>query len=301
MIMPVKSTTHPVFLETFDELSRWRRAQGFFSDGQPAVGFVPTMGALHAGHMSLVHESVKECKRTVVSIFVNPLQFGKNEDLDKYPRPLEKDMALCADAGVDAVFHPTASEMYPHGQDGLTKVVPPERLTERLCGLFRPGHFTGVATVVTKLFSLVQPDRAYFGEKDYQQLTVIRQMVEDLNLPVKVVNVENVREPDGLAMSSRNVYLSAEQRAMAPVLYEVLSKIADDVRMGKTSIHAAVDAGKVRLSSLPGVVLQYLEACDVNSLEPVETFDGSMVVLVAAKFGEVRLIDNVIVRPGSSS
>src|SRR4051794_7275715 len=136
MIMPVKSTTHPLFLETFDELSHWRRDQGFFIGGKPVVGFVPTMGALHEGHLSLVHQSVKECRKTVVSIFVNPLQFGANEDLDRYPRPLERDIAMCAEAGVDAMFHPMPREMYPHGQEYITKVVPPEKLTERLCGLF---------------------------------------------------------------------------------------------------------------------------------------------------------------------
>jgi pantoate--beta-alanine ligase len=296
MIMPVKSTTHPLFLESFDELSRWRQDQAATGPGKAAVGFVPTMGALHEGHLSLVHQSVKECRKTVVSIFVNPLQFGANEDLDRYPRPLDRDMAMCAEAGVDAIFHPLAREMYPHGQDLITKVVPPETLTERLCGLFRPGHFSGVATVVAKLFSLVQPQRAYFGEKDYQQLTVIHHMVRDLNLPLEVVNGATIRERDGLAMSSRNVYLTPEQRALAPVLYEVLTNIANEVRNGTKSISQSIEAGRSRLSSLPGVSLQYLEACDVDSLQPLERFTNSMVVLVAAKFGDVRLIDNVIVR-----
>ncbi len=186
--------------------------------------------------------------------------------------------------------------MYPAGRVGTTVIVPPAELTERLCGSFRPGHFAGVATVVTKLFSLVQPDVGYFGEKDFQQLAVIKRMVKDLNTAVKVVGVPTVREPDGLALSSRNVYLTAEQRKQAPILFETLRQVQARAKSAKVSILEALEEGRQTLAKLPGVKLQYLEACDLDTLKPVDTADRPFVVLVAAKFGDVRLIDNLPVR-----
>jgi len=260
------------------------------------LGFVPTMGALHQGHMSLVEKASAECSHVIVSIFVNPLQFVQGEDFDRYPRPFEKDLQFCRQAGVHAVFHPAASEMYPHGQAGLTRVIPPAALIHHLCGAFRPGHFEGVATVVAKLFGLVQPQRSYFGEKDYQQLVVIQRLVKDLDIPVTVVPAATLREHDGLAMSSRNVYLTEDQRKQAPAIYETLQFVVEKTRSGELSLHEALAAGKAKLASIPGCTVQYLEACHPETLEPLAAAAGRMVVLAAAKLGNVRLIDNVIVR-----
>ncbi len=286
----MKTASNLLLIETVDAMQGWRCKQE-----SSTVGFVPTMGALHEGHMSLVRRAKQECQSVVVSIFVNPLQFGPAEDFNKYPRPLEKDLQFCRQAGVEAVFHPTPAVMYPSGEAGTTKVIPPKHLINRLCGAFRPGHFEGVATVCAKLFGIVQPQRAYFGEKDYQQLTVIRQMVKDLNMPLKIVPVTNVREPDGLAMSSRNVYLTTEQRALSPVLYQTLCFVRDEAVSQRLSLQKALEQGRRRLSELPGVTLQYLEACDPVNLEELPETAANMVILVAAKFGGVRLIDNLIV------
>lgn len=281
--------------DTIAELRSWRAGIGTKEDGKlPSLGFVPTMGALHPGHMSLVQKAQAECAHVLVSIFVNPLQFVQGEDFDRYPRPFEKDLQFCREAGVHAVFHPRPEEMYPNGQERLTRVIPPDELIHHLCGAFRPGHFEGVATVVSKLFGQVQPDRAYFGEKDYQQLVVIRRMVKDLDIPVTIVPAPTLREHDGLAMSSRNVYLSAEQRELAPVVHETLKFVIEKSRSGDMSLGEAIAAGRARLVAVPGATVQYLEACDPESLEPVDRADRPMVVLVAVKFGSVRLIDNVI-------
>ncbi len=285
---------------TTAELRRWRRALDSLpaDNGGHRLGFVPTMGALHDGHMALVERALAECRTVIVSIFVNPLQFGANEDLDRYPRTLEKDLERCRQAGVHAVFHPSVAEMYPAPAGEVTTVVPPARLTEQLCGLFRPGHFSGVATVVAKLFSLVEPDAAYFGQKDYQQLTVIRQMVADLNLPLAVVGVPTVREPDGLALSSRNVYLSPEQRRQAPILFQTLSWVRDQVLAGGVAMDAALEQARQRLSAQPGLTLQYLQARDPDTLGTPAGDGPPFVLLVAARFGDVRLIDNLLVTAG---
>lgn len=289
----MKSTASTVVLETVADLKAWRSQVA----GRPGsvLGFVPTMGALHAGHMSLVRLAAEQCDHVLVSIFVNPLQFGKGEDFDRYPRPFERDLEFCRKAGVHAVFHPAVDAIYP-GQGQSTVVVPPRSLIEHLCGAFRPGHFEGVATVVTKLFGMATPEQAYFGEKDFQQLAVIRRMTADLNLPVSIKAAPTLREADGLAMSSRNVYLNQEERERAPVLYQTLCHVRDRALSGSVSLSEALEDGRVRLRQCAGVELQYLEACDPDSLAPLETTRASMVILVAAKFGQVRLIDNVIVR-----
>lgn len=292
----MKSTVNTRLIETVNELRAWRsQFAERFGAGKGRLGFVPTMGALHPGHMSLVEAALKECDHVIVSIFVNPLQFGQGEDFNRYPRPFEKDMEFCRAAGVHTVFHPSIEQMYPQGQEGLTRVVPPRHLIRHLCGAFRPGHFEGVATVVCKLFGMVKPHRAYFGEKDYQQLVVIRQMVRDLNLPVTIVPAPTYREPDGLAMSSRNVYLDQGQRRLAPELHKALCFVADQASSGQMSLSEALAGGRDKIAALPGVTLQYLEACNPVSLEPLVSFARPMVILGAAKFGEVRLIDNVIV------
>lgn len=285
-------------LSTVEEFRGWRRRLGATTDAGPKalLGFVPTMGALHEGHLSLVEQAASQCAAVVVSIFVNPLQFGPNEDFQKYPRTMESDLKLCQEAGVKAIFAPSVQDFYGAGTDSTTIVSPPKALVDRLCGSFRPGHFDGVATVVTKLFGVVEPSRAYFGEKDYQQLTVIRHMVHDLNLPLEIVGCPTIREKDGLARSSRNVYLTAEQRAQAPSLHKTLTDVRDRSLSGAMSLHDALAAAKQEISSLPGVVVQYLEACDTDTLEPLTQARKPMVILVAAKFGDVRLIDNLIVQ-----
>ena len=294
----MKASLRTKLLQTVSELKRWRLFLSYQEEpaNRPMLGFVPTMGALHDGHLSLIQAASAGCRHVLVSIFVNPLQFGAGEDLERYPRPFEKDMDLCRQAGVSAVFHPSPAEIYRQGQDAITRVIPPKELIGHLCGAFRPGHFEGVATVVAKLFGLVEPDVAYFGEKDYQQLTVVRRMVIDLDMPVTIVGVPTGREPDGLAMSSRNAYLDKEQRRLAPALYETLCYVRDQAVSGRLPLAQALAEGRARLSRIPGVTLEYLEACRPDTLRPLAQFEGEMVVLVAAKFGDVRLIDNVIGR-----
>lgn len=278
-------------VRTIDELQAWR-------EKLPAgkIGFVPTMGALHDGHMALVQAARKTCDHVIVSIFVNPLQFGPNEDFSKYPRVLEQDLSLCEKYEVGAVFHPSVDVIYPNGQVGITTVQPPTGLISGLCGAFRPGHFVGVATVVNNLLNIVRPDYAFFGEKDYQQLQVIKHMVNDLNMQVQIVGVPTVRENDGLALSSRNVYLSDVQRKLAPQIYSALTVAKGAIRSG-SSISDAVAAGRASLSALDGVTVQYFECCDPVTLQPVSDPKAPSIVLVAAKYGDVRLIDNLLVHP----
>ncbi len=249
-------------------------------DGR-TLGLVPTMGALHAGHLALVARARAENEAVYVSIFVNPLQFGANEDLDAYPRQLERDMALLQDAGADIVYTPSADLMYP---EGFTTNIHVAGLSDTLCGAARPGHFDGVATVVAKLIGQTQPKRAYFGEKDYQQLCMIRRMVRDLNLPTEIVAVPTLREADGLAMSSRNAYLSDAQRAIAPALYETLLACADGL---------ALPLAKARLLEKGFESVDYLALCQANTLMPLEAPEPRARLLAAAWLGKARLIDNI--------
>lgn len=290
----MKSSLDTQVFTTIEAYRGWRKSLKDDQSGKSLVGLVPTMGALHNGHLSLIEQARKQCQKTVVSIFVNPLQFGPNEDFDRYPRTFPKDLVACREAGVDAILHPEVSEFYPHPVAEITKVIPPEGLINHLCGPFRPGHFEGVATVVMKLFQVAQPSRAYFGEKDYQQLTVIKRMVSDLNLHIEVVPVSTMRQHDGLAMSSRNVYLTDAERDLAPQLHEVLSLVADKSLSGELSLSDAMALGKEQLKKINGLTLQYLEACDAVTLAPLKQARMPMVVLIAAKLGAVRLIDNVI-------
>ncbi len=261
-----------------------------------SIGFVPTMGWLHEGHVALIRASVERCGATVVSIFVNPTQFGPREDFTAYPRDLARDMAMCAAAGVDIVFAPEAREVYP---EGFQTNVEPGPLAEALCGPFRPGHFRGVATVVAKLFNMVQPDVAFFGQKDYQQAAIIRRMVLDLNIPMEVVALPTVREPDGLAMSSRNARLDADARRRAVCLSRGLftAKAAHDA--GEKSVDRLVEVARARMNEADSV--QYLELVDAETLQPLgPTVDRSAVLAVAAFLGPVRLIDNVVLGDSSS-
>jgi pantoate--beta-alanine ligase len=256
------------------------------------VGFVPTMGALHEGHISLIRAAKIKCEVVVASIFVNPAQFGPNEDFKKYPRPFERDCEMLKQEGVDFLFAPTAEEMYP---SGATTYVTVERISDRLDGGSRPGHFRGVTTVVSKLFNIVQPGFAFFGQKDAAQHAILRRMVRDLNLPVEIVVCPIVREPDGLAMSSRNVYLSSQERISARVLCQALSQIEGGVQQREYRVAQLIESGKRALATEPSVRLDYLAIVDPDTLEQLEKIEGSALVAVAAFVGVTRLIDNVVV------
>jgi pantoate--beta-alanine ligase len=261
-------------------------------------GLVPTMGALHAGHAALIDAARRECGTVVVSIFVNPLQFNSHDDLVRYPRRLDDDLALCRELGVDIVFAPSNAEVYP---------APPEcsvdvgHLADHLCGKFRPGHFRGVATIVLKLLHMVQPHRAYFGEKDAQQLAIIRRLVADFNMPVAVVGIPTVREADGLAMSSRNSHLSPEARSLAPALYEALMEAVTRVSAGERDVKVISEAASGRVHAVSGasrtvsVKLEYLEIVDQATMQPVDEINGPVLVAGAMWVGGTRLIDNVLV------
>jgi len=257
------------------------------------IALVPTMGALHEGHISLVSEAQKRADVVVVSIFVNPTQFGPNEDFSKYPRTLEADCELLRGVGVSIAYAPTPEEMY--GQGAITRVIVPG-ISATLCGAFRPGHFDGVATVVTKLFMQAMPDVAVFGEKDYQQLTIIRQFTRDLDIPLEIIGSATLREADGLAMSSRNRYLSAEQRAAAPQLYKILNEVAAKVKGGGDAARVLDDA-KAKLLAAGFTKIDYVEMCDSVTLAPVSTLKSPARLLAAAFIGTTRLIDNIEVRP----
>jgi len=258
------------------------------------LGLVPTMGALHAGHKQLIDVARGECDVVIVSIFVNPLQFDRKDDLEKYPRSLEADVSLCSASGVDMVFAPSASEMYPSEP---VCVVDVGRVADHLCGRFRPGHFRGVATVVMKLFQIAQPDRAYFGEKDAQQVAVIRHLVADFNVPIEIVGVPTVREPDGLALSSRNQRLQPQERRIATVLYEALKDAQARVARGDRSAAQLTAAAREVIDRQPGVRLEYLEIVEPRDMQPVEQIDGPVVAAGAIWIGGTRLIDNVICVP----
>jgi pantoate--beta-alanine ligase len=261
-----------------------------------SIGFVPTMGALHAGHRRLLEIARQETDVVVASIFVNPLQFDRAEDLGRYPRTLDQDLVTCADAGVDFVFLPPPSEMYP-GETLVT--VDLRSLTDTLCGPHRPGHFRGVATVVLKLFEIVLPDLAYFGEKDAQQLAIIRRMVGELNVPVKVVAVETVREPDGLALSSRNQLLTAEQRRIAPVLSQALFSAREMVERGESSVEAILGSVVQTFARYSEIRLEYFEIVDPGTLALVPRVTGPVLIAGAIWLGSVRLIDNLTATPAA--
>lgn len=255
------------------------------------LGFVPTMGNLHAGHLSLVSRARGEHDLVVVSIFVNPLQFGANEDLDSYPRTLDADTAALIAAGCDFLFLPSAAELYGDDMQASTRVQVPE-LGTHYCGASRPGHFDGVTTVVTKLFNIVQPDAAYFGLKDYQQFSIIRKMVDDLALPVSVHGIETAREASGLALSSRNGYLSAEQKAVAPLLYQTIKGIGDALAAGDQDFKGLIQEGKQQLQDA-GLQPDYLAIANSATLRPATQEDSHLVILAAAFLGSTRLIDNL--------
>jgi pantoate--beta-alanine ligase len=257
------------------------------------VGVVPTMGALHEGHLSLIRRAREECDFVAVSIYVNPLQFGESADLEAYPRTLDDDVKACDAAGVDLVFAPASDAMYAPDHTTWVEV---GQLTQGLCGMSRPGHFRGVTTIVTKLFGILAPDRAYFGMKDYQQLVVVERMVRDLNMPVKIVRCPIVREKDGLAMSSRNARLSSEERAAAVALSEALGIFVQMVSDGERDVAPIMAAMSERIIGEPHAELDYLSIVDARTLEDVRTVAGEVVAALAVWMGKTRLIDNAVVR-----
>lgn len=255
------------------------------------VGLVPTMGYLHEGHKSLIDRAVKENDRVVVSVFVNPIQFGPSEDLESYPRDLERDSALCEEAGASLIFHPEKEEMY---FDDFCTSVNMSVLTENLCGKSRPVHFGGVCTVVSKLFNIVTPDRAYFGQKDAQQLAIIKRMVRDLNIDVEVVGCPIVREEDGLAKSSRNTYLSPEERKAALILNKSLKLGKEAVEAGERNSSKVIEIIKNNLETEKLAEVEYVQVVDGVSMKDVDVIDGSVLVAIAVRIGKTRLIDNFI-------
>lgn len=263
------------------------------------IGFVPTMGNLHAGHIALIKKAGQRADFVVASIFVNPLQFGPNEDLASYPRTLAADQEKLVNAGCHLLFAPSVEEMYPHGQADQTLVRVPG-VSEGLCGASRPGHFDGVSTVVTKLFNMVQPDLAVFGQKDFQQLAVIRTMVRDLNMPVQIISEPIVRADDGLALSSRNGYLTTEERTIAPQLYRTLSELRDAIAGGERDYSALVERGLNRLRQA-GLRPDYLELRNAVDLQPADQHSREVAILVAAFLGRTRLLDNILVETGTTA
>jgi len=255
------------------------------------IGLAPTMGNLHSGHAALITKAAQRADFVVATIFVNPLQFGPNEDLATYPRTLAADQEKLLQAGCHLLFTPTVEEMYPHGMADQTIVSVPS-LSEGLCGASRPGHFDGVATVVSKLFNMVQPDLAVFGEKDFQQLAVIRALVRDLNMPIQIIGEPTVRAADGLALSSRNGYLSEEQRAIAPELYRVICQLGDAISNGGQDLKTLLDNGKQQLEAA-GLRIDYLEVREATSLRPATAEHTDLVILAAVYLGKTRLIDNL--------
>ena len=270
--------------EVREQVKEWKK-QGL------SVGFVPTMGYLHEGHGSLMKRAREECDRVVVSIFVNPMQFGVNEDLDSYPRDLEADARLCREIGVDLIFHPEVEEMY---EKGFCSYVDMEGLTKELCGKSRPVHFRGVCTVVNKLFNIVAPDKAFFGQKDAQQLAVIKRMVRDLNLDIEIIGCPIIREEDGLAKSSRNTYLDPEERQAALILSETIFLGERLVKEGERDARRLIAAMKENLAKEPMAVVDYVEAVSMDTIEKIDRLEGTVLVAMAVKIGKTRLIDNFI-------
>jgi len=273
--------------KTIEEMKEY---VAFIKSKGETIGFVPTMGYLHEGHLDLVRKAKEFTPHVVVSIFVNPTQFGPNEDLARYPRDFERDEKLCAQTGVECIFYPEPAEIYP---DGYSTYITVEGLSEGLCGVSRPIHFRGVATVVAKLFNIVEPDFAVFGQKDYQQLAVIKRMVKDLNMKVNVIGHPTVREADGLAMSSRNAYLTTEERAKAVILNLSLKRAVELFKAGETAASEIRNEVVSMIEATPGCIIDYVEIVDWSSLKPVESITNESVMAIAVKLGKTRLIDNI--------
>jgi pantoate--beta-alanine ligase len=274
-------------------VAEWNRVAAGIRRGE-VVGFVPTMGALHKGHGALLEEARSRCSVVVASIFVNPIQFDQKSDYDLYPRVAENDIAFCAARGVDYVFAPSDNEMYPEPQRAFADVY---EVSEHLCGRNRPGHFRGVATVVLKLFHIVQPHFAFFGEKDYQQLTLVRRLVRDLNMPIQVVGVATARESDGLALSSRNRRLNLRERAFAPLLYKALLGAQRSVAHGERNVLAIKQHAERLLHRIPDSKIEYFDLIDPETIRPVNAIEKPVRAALAVWIGKTRLIDNILCEP----
>ena len=280
--------------ERIERIAQLRQRVSTAKSAGLRVGCVPTMGALHGAHTAMFDLACAECDLLVATIFVNPLQFDRRDDLRSYPRDIEADLVVCDRHGVDLAFAPTAAEMYPR-PPAITSQI--EGLADGLCGASRPGHFQGVATVVLKLLNAVQPDIAYFGEKDFQQLVIVRRLVEDACLPVEIASVDTVREPDGLALSSRNQLLSPSERVSAPALFRALQRARDVVESGQRDARIVIEQARQVLDREPMLRLDYLEIVDPDTLKPVRTIDAPVRVAIAAFAGSTRLIDNIQAAP----
>ena len=256
-----------------------------------SVGLVPTMGALHAGHIRLIDQAVEDCDLVIVTLFVNPTQFSRQDDFERYPRTTEHDLAVCEEHSADILFAPSLEEMYPGRERTVVEV---QHLTEHLCGPYRPGHFRGVTTVVAKLLNIAQADRAYFGEKDAQQLAVIKRMAEDLHIPTRIIPVPTVREPDGLALSSRNQHLNVEDRETAAVLYQALTAAKEAVEGGERNAEEVLRIAREEFRKYPGARVEYFEIVDPDDMQPVKTIQGPVRAATAVWVGDTRLIDNML-------
>ncbi len=281
-------------MRTFQQVSALRTYLKTVRQEGKTIGFVPTMGALHEGHLTLARRARGDCELVLMSVFVNPTQFGAGEDFAAYPRDLNRDLGMASQAGVDALFSPDPLEMYPPGAETIVDV---PRLGALLEGKIRPGHFRGVATVVTNLLNIVQPDRAYFGQKDYQQLLVIEKVARDLHLTAKIILVPTVREPDGLALSSRNAYLSPEERKAAPVLYCALRRAQEQIAQGLATPDSLRRELEAMIADEPLATLDYVAVVSPDTLEPVTALDGVTLVALAVRIGKTRLIDNMLLAP----
>lgn len=279
-------------MKTIEKISRMSTLAKMMKKEGKSIGFVPTMGYLHEGHMSLVRTAKKHTDVAVMSIFVNPVQFAPGEDFEKYPRDLRRDEVLARDGGVDVIFYPSLKDMYP--EDYATYVTV-EKLTDTLCGESRPGHFKGVATVVTKLFNIVKPDVAYFGQKDMQQALVIGKMVLDLNMGIEIKIMPIVREKDGLAMSSRNMFLSETERKDAPILYQSLKNAENLIKQGERDAKKIVKTVEDMIRQKPAARIDYVKALDAKELKEVKVVSDEIMVALAVFFGQTRLIDNIII------
>lgn len=282
-------------MRVIKDIGRMQHIASGLKKKNQSIGFVATMGALHEGHLSLIRQSRRENKLTVVSIFVNPAQFGAQEDFKRYPRPLAKDIASCRQAGVDFVFCPNCEDMYP---DDYKTFVTVEELSTFLCGATRPGHFRGVTTVVSKLFNIVQPDSAYFGQKDAQQAIIISRMAKDLNFPVKIKTMPIVRGKDGLALSSRNVYLNEQEREEALVLSESLKVTYDLIKAGVSDAQRIMHEIKSLIQSKKNIKIEYVALVDLHSLKPITTVKDGCLIALAVRIGKTRLIDNLLIKKG---
>ncbi len=278
-------------MQVFNEIKALKNEISAKKREGKTIGFVPTMGFFHEGHLSLMRQAVKETDCVVVSIFVNPTQFGPGEDFESYPRDLDRDLSLCEAVGVDFVFTPDVNEMYPAGYS--TFVECEGGITHTLCGASRPGHFKGVTSVVNKLFNIVEPDQAYFGQKDAQQVAVLEKMVRDLNMNLKIIPCPIMREEDGLAMSSRNVYLKADERKDALVLSGSLKIASDLIQEGERNSNTIIEQMKAHIMTAPSAVIDYVQIVDNNNLSDIDSAIGDVLFAVAVKIGKTRLIDNM--------